>query len=109
MNEKTGRVGLDDDAALDLASAPQAPYVSRDHVGHLTSTFCAATQDQKWTLAYAIRAYGYLISRNERVSLADFANRIAKVYDEAEPHNAAVIAALRTAPSVVSDEAAVPA
>jgi hypothetical protein len=90
-------------------ASPQQPYVSRDKVGNLSSTFSVATQGEKDTLLFAIDAYGYIIKRNERVSFADFAERIAKVFDATEPHNAAVITALRAAPNVVFKETAVPA
>ncbi len=45
-------------------------------------------------LEYAKEAYGYLLPHGT-ASLNDFADLIAKSYDPAEPHNAAVIAELR--------------
>ena len=82
-------------------SASQPPYVSRNHVGDMQGSFGSVTGDQKDTVIFAIRSYGHLIQRNETVTLGDFADRISKVYDEAEPHNAAVIAALRTTGNTV--------
>jgi hypothetical protein len=59
------------------------------------NTFAAG--DQK-ILAYALDAYGFLIKRRERLTLPEFADRIAEVYDLSCPQNAAVVATLRKYP-----------
>lgn len=71
-------------------------FVQRDHLGRIGGKFhFIGTRYLHDTLAYAIVTYGFLIERNEKVSPAQFIDRIRKAYDcESEPRNKAVVVAL---------------
>ncbi|CAE6795260.1 hypothetical protein R70006_05042 [Paraburkholderia domus] len=77
-----------------VAGKPQ-PFVSRDRVGKLEGRFSVTSQAEKETMAYALDTYGFLLKRNERISLTDYADRIAKTYDITVPQNAEVVRVLR--------------
>lgn len=50
---------------------------------------------RKDTITFAIQAYGHLVPRGRSISMLDFADLIAQHYDTMNPHNAAVVNALR--------------
>jgi hypothetical protein len=74
-----------------------AILLTRDHEGIGASAQIRCEPGDKDTLRLAIDTYGFLIGRNESLSLQAFAQRIATHYDPTSPRNAAVIAALQRA------------
>lgn len=70
-------------------------YVARTPVGKVMAQFGATSQDERDTLEYAFSAYGFLVERNERLSLEDFADRISRNFDVTVPRNAEVVRVLR--------------
>ncbi|MDT8992756.1 hypothetical protein RQP54_17925 [Curvibacter sp. APW13] len=71
-------------------------YLLRDHMGNIGGKLhFYASNYMHEMLTYAIDAYGFLIGRNERLSPAQFIERIRRTYDcEGEPRNKAVVDAL---------------
>jgi len=53
------------------------------------------TPDEQSLFLYAVTAYGFVIRGMGTLTLSQFADEIAKVYDISEPHNAAVCELLR--------------
>lgn len=73
----------------------ECAMVRRTHTGVFhVSVPEGRCSDARQNLSYIIGAFGFLIERNEEVTFSQFAQRIGKVYDAAEPRTAAVIAAL---------------
>lgn len=70
------------------------PHVARDWRG-VGAKFVATTADEKKTMDFAVANYGYLVSRNDAISLAEFADRIAECYDASVPQTAEVVRVLR--------------
>lgn len=71
-------------------------YLLRDHLGNIGGKLhFNASYYLREMLTYAIGAYGFLIGRNERLSPAQFIERIRSTYEcEGEPRNKAVVDAL---------------
>lgn len=70
------------------------PHVARDWRG-VGAKFVVTTADEKKTMDFAVANYGYLVSRNEAIGLAEFADRIAECYDASVPQTAEVVRVLR--------------
>jgi hypothetical protein len=62
--------------------------VARTVAGKVTAQFGATSRDERDTLEYAFSAYGFLIERNEHLSLVEFAERISRNFDVTVPRNA---------------------
>jgi len=71
-------------------------YVERDCLGTLNGRFCFPDDEEQKTLKFIMDAYGYLVERNERISLLELADRITDCYDVTEPRNRVVIETLRS-------------
>lgn len=71
-------------------------YAERNCQGTLTARYCFRSDDERKTLEYVMGAYGYLVERNERVSLLELADRIAQRHDVTEPRNRVSIETLRS-------------
>ena len=61
--------------------------VARTVAGKVTAQFGATSRDERDTLEYAFSAYGFLIERNEHLSLVEFAERISRNFDVTVPRN----------------------
>nr|WP_241025670.1 hypothetical protein [Burkholderia sp. Tr-20390] len=72
-----------------------APSIARDAIGNLVGRFSVTSVEERATIDHALTAYGFLIARNERITISQFADRVAAAYDISVPQNAAVVAALR--------------
>ncbi|WP_157266564.1 hypothetical protein [Azohydromonas aeria] len=71
-------------------------YVERDRVNATRAALPAHADPETLTTArHGVDCFAYLVQRGERLSLAAFADRIARNYSTANPRTAAVIAALR--------------
>lgn len=89
------------EATARQASSAEEPHLVRTHL----STKLVAPQgllDQlhdhdKQILEYAVAAYGFLVQRNATVSMSQWADLIAKTYDESEPRNSEAIRVIRSA------------
>jgi hypothetical protein len=79
------------------SAQPAAILLSRDHQGIGASAQIRCAAADKDTLRLAIDTYGFLIARNESLSLQAFAERIASHYDRTSPRNAEIIASLERA------------
>lgn len=63
-------------------------YIERDYMGKITVTFPRNLSDEiKETLKYGAHAFSFLLERNEKLSLHNFAMRINKIYDCSEGKN----------------------
>lgn len=78
-----------------VPSAAPVLLLARDHHGIGATAQIQCEPRDRDTLRLAIDTYGFLIARNESLSLSAFADRIAAHYDPTLPRNAEVIAALR--------------
>jgi hypothetical protein len=83
-----------------LAASILGFYVERTCNGTLTARACLPTEEERKTLGYALGAYGYLVERNERVSLLEFADRISRHYDCNDARSQQVIEALRSSAGI---------
>lgn len=84
-------------------------YVSRDYASRYATRHGAASDAEKETMTYALQAYGFLVERNERITLDVFADRIARHYDVSDPRTAEIVRTVRQVASYylpVVDEAA---
>lgn len=79
----------------DRAEGASQPSVGRDKVGSVTGSFGTVSGSDRETMDYALQAYGFLINRNEQLSLRQFADRIAAAYDVSVPRNAEVVRVLK--------------
>ncbi|ABO60311.1 hypothetical protein LA345_37425 (plasmid) [Burkholderia vietnamiensis] len=112
LHKVTFHVGFRPDASIDQVYALEvqsgnligqrpaiepigAPSVARDAIGNLIGRFSATSAEERATIDHALTVYGFLIARNEHITLSQFADRIAASYDTSVPQNAAVVAALR--------------
>ena len=75
-------------------------YAERNCQGMLIAQYCFPTEEERETLKYVMAVYGYLIARNERVSLLELADRIADRYDVSERRNRVAIETLRSGAGV---------
>jgi hypothetical protein len=71
-------------------------YVERDYLGTLNARYCFPNEEEQRTLAHVMDAFGYLVERTERISLLEFADRIAERYDVTEPRTRVAVEALRS-------------
>ncbi|MCA8050724.1 hypothetical protein [Burkholderia arboris] len=84
------------------------PTVGRDAVGYLVRRVTVTSPDERLTMDHALATYGFLIARNEQISLTQFADRISAAYDVSVPQNRVIVDTLRacaahsTAPDTAS-------
>lgn len=78
-----------------LPNQPGPVLIIKDHRGISSSAQIQCEPGDRDTLRLAVDTYGFLISRNESLTLEAFAQRIAAHYDCTLPRNAEVVAALR--------------
>ncbi|KVV40799.1 hypothetical protein WT27_12770 [Burkholderia territorii] len=77
------------------AEAATAAFVGRNVLGEAIALYGVMTQDESETMSYALRAYCHLLSRDERISLSDYADRISATYAVSVARNAQVVHTLR--------------
>jgi hypothetical protein len=83
-------------AKFPIAASVLGFFVERNSRGTLSARYCFPNEEEQQTLQYITNAYGYLVERNERISLIELANRITDRYDVTEPRNRVVIETLRS-------------
>ncbi|TAL80707.1 MAG: hypothetical protein EPN77_19405 [Candidimonas sp.] len=76
------------------ARAESKPFVKRDAVGILSGRVGLAGKEDALTLEFAFMNFGFLIARNECLSLSDYAERIRRNYVAATPQVAEVLRVL---------------
>ena len=74
----------------------QGSYVWRDHANvlHASLSHCGLKVNSE-TLHHGVRSFGHLVKRNESLTAHQFAGRIERHFDPANPQTADVVRSLR--------------
>ncbi|MEW6343085.1 MAG: hypothetical protein AB1704_20680 [Pseudomonadota bacterium] len=75
-------------------------FVERNHLGVLSARYCFPSDEEQKTLQHVMEAYGFLVERNERVSLLELVDRISSHCDVTDPRNRVAVEALRSGAGV---------
>ncbi|WP_321935510.1 hypothetical protein [Paraburkholderia sp. J8-2] len=75
-------------------------FVEVDHLNAVRAIFTVPADVSKDTANHAFAVFGFLVKRNERLSLGAFADRIAGAYDQEEPRIREVLHVLRRCASL---------
>lgn len=77
-----------------LAEA-QTAHVEVDHLRRFVMFFAPRTRDEQITGTYVGQSFAFLLQRNERLTLDQFADRIERHYCMSEPRNAEAVRVMR--------------
>lgn len=78
-----------------MSNTPQIPHIGITATGSLYGKISIRSTQQEAIVLYACDNYRHLLPRNSWVSLAGFADLIARHYDLDTPQNKAVVDTLR--------------